>query len=117
MNICILHLHHDEFYTLITNLNVDFQVIGLSEIKLNNTILLTSNVEIPGYKFYFNSSISAASGVGLYVKSNVTARKRDGLTFIAMTLKHFGSRLIIHRLKIFCAVVYAIIQSLMFLNL
>ena len=42
--------------------------------------MLTSNTEIPGCKFYFNSSISATGGVGLYVKSNVTASKRYDLT-------------------------------------
>ena len=42
--------------------------------------MLTSNTEIPDYKFYFNSSISATGGVGLYVKSNVTASKRYDLT-------------------------------------
>lgn len=35
----------------------------------------------PGYKFYSNSSLSAAGGVGLNVKSDVIASKRNDLTF------------------------------------
>ena len=42
--------------------------------------MLTSNTEIPGYEFYFNSYISVAGGVGLYVKSTATASKRGDLT-------------------------------------
>ena len=92
MNIRSLPLHHDEFYALIASLSVDFKVIGLSEIKRNNNALLTSNTETPGYKFYFNSSISAAGGVGLYVESNATASKKDDSPFVKMTLKQFGSK-------------------------
>ena len=80
VNIRSLPLHHDEIYALKTNLHVDFEVIGLSEIKLSNNSLLNSNVGIPCYKFYFSSSVSSAGGVGFFIKSDVMASKRDYLT-------------------------------------
>ena len=50
-NIASLVLHHDELQTLQYNLHVDFDIIGISEIKANfdsNPI----NIDIPGYKFF-----------------------------------------------------------------
>ena len=64
MNICSLPLHHDK----------------LSEIKLSRDAP-TLNIDIPSYKFYHTSSISAAGGVGMYIKSNLTANKREDLSF------------------------------------
>ncbi len=81
MNIRSLSLHHDEFHTLLSNLNVDFQVIGLSEIKVSNNAPLTTNVNLPGYNFHYTASNSAAGGVGIYVKSNLKANVRNDLSF------------------------------------
>ena len=81
MNIRSLSLHHDEFHALLSNLNIDFQVIGLSEIKVSNDAPVATNINLPGYKFHHTPSNSAAGGVGIYVKSNLTASKRDDLSF------------------------------------
>ena len=82
MNIRSLSLHHDEFHSLLTNLNTDFKVIGLSEIKVSVDTLIRDNIELPGYKFHHTPSNSAAGGVGIYVKSDLKANKRDDLSFV-----------------------------------
>ena len=82
MNIRSLSLHHDEFHSLLTNLNTDFKAIGLSEIKVSVDTLIRDNIELPGYKFRHTPSNSAAGGVGIYVKSDLKANKRDDLSFV-----------------------------------
>ena len=52
MNIRSLSLHHDEFHSLLTNLNTDFKVIDLSEIKDSVDTPISENIELPGYKFH-----------------------------------------------------------------
>ena len=80
MNIRSLTLHHDELQTLISSLNVNIQVIGLSEIKASFNAPIKTNIELPGYKFHFTPSQSSAGGVGIYVKTDLTANKRDDLS-------------------------------------
>ena len=56
---------------------MNFQVIGLSEIKTKVGSQNKANNELHGYKFHETPSHSSAGGVGIYVKSNLTANKRD----------------------------------------
>ena len=79
MNIRNLSLHFDELHALLSCLNVNFQVIGLSEIKTSLDSQNKTNNELPGYKFHETPSHSSGGGVGIYVKSNLTANKRDDL--------------------------------------
>ena len=80
MNIRSLPLHLDELLTLLEHLSIDFQVIGLSEIKDSLESPIVSNIEIPGYKFHHTPSKSACGGVGIYVKSDIKADKHDDLS-------------------------------------
>ena len=81
MNIRSLSLHHDEFHFLLTNLNTDFKVIDRSEIKASVDTPISDNIELPGCKFHHTPSNSAAGGLGIYVKSDLKANKRDDLSF------------------------------------
>ena len=76
MNIRSLSLHFDELHTLLGNIGIDFQLIGLSEIKISTDSPLLSNLDISGYKFHHTLSHTSVGGVGIYVKSNLTANKR-----------------------------------------
>ena len=79
MNIRSLSLHFDKLHPLLTCLDVNFQVIGLSEIKTSVGSQNKANNELPGYKFHETPSHCSAGGVGIYVNSNLTANKRDDL--------------------------------------
>ena len=80
MNIRSLSLHYDELFTLLGSIGIDFQLIGLSEIKDSVSSPISTNIDIPGYKFHHTSSQSAAGGVGIYVKSDLKANKRLDLS-------------------------------------
>ena len=80
MNIRSLALHFDELFNLLGCTDIDFQVIGLSEIKDSVDSPISANIDIPGYKFHHTSSQSAAGGVGIYVKSLLKANKRLDLS-------------------------------------
>ena len=79
MNIRSHSLHFDEFHALLSSLSINFQVIGLSEIKVTSDVQVKANIELPGYNFYYTPSHSSAGGVGIYVRSNLEANKRDDL--------------------------------------
>ena len=80
MNIRSLSLHYEEFHALLSSLKIDFKVIGLSEIKASANAPIKSNISLPGYNFYHTVSQSAAGGVGIYVKLDLTTNKRDDLS-------------------------------------
>ena len=75
-----MSLHYEDFYALLCSLKIDFQVIGLSEIKASVNAPIKSNINLPGYHFYHTVSHSAAGGVGIYVKSDLTTNKREDLS-------------------------------------
>ena len=79
MNIGSLSLHFDELHTLLSCLNVNFQVIGLSETKSTNGSHVKVRMDLPGYMSYETHSLSCAGGVRIYVYSNLTANRRDDL--------------------------------------
>ncbi len=73
-------LHYEEFHAPLCSLKIDFQVIGLSEIKASVNVPIMSNINLPGYNFHHTVSQSTAGGVSIYVISDLTANKRDDLS-------------------------------------
>ena len=61
------------------NLNQSFDVIGVSETWDSFENPIATNVEIPGYDLVFTRSHSQNGGVGIYVKSNLSASPRKDL--------------------------------------
>ncbi len=79
MNIRSQSLHFDKLKVLLSSLSIIFQVIGLSEIKVSSTSEIKRNTELPGYKFHYTPSLGSAGAIGIYVRSNVEAKKREQL--------------------------------------
>ena len=77
MNVRSLSLHFEELSTIQSCLNVNFQIIGLSEIRAAGGGQIKINTELPGYNYYHTPSQSSAGGVGIYAKSNLTIMKRN----------------------------------------
>ena len=73
-------LHFDEIHALLSSLGINFQGIGLSEIKVSSDSKKKNKFELPGYKFHYTPSLSSAGGAGIYVRSNIEAIKRDDLS-------------------------------------
>ena len=53
---------------MLSEFQFPFSVIGLSEIKSKVDKDIITNVNIPGYDFISQSSLSNAAGVGFYIK-------------------------------------------------
>ena len=71
-NIRSLQGNYDNFAHMLSELKFPFSVIGLSEIKFMIDKDILTNVNIPGYDFISQSSLSNAGGVGFYIKSNLS---------------------------------------------
>ena len=100
-----------------TNLSSDFKVIGLSEIKASVDTPISDNIELFGYKSHHIPSNSTAGGVGIYVKSDLKANKRDDLSFTNDDFETIWIEINNSKAKIFYAIVHIDIPVLIFQSL
>ena len=64
---------------LLSNLNISFDVVAVSETWDSIERPLSTNVEIPGYTFFSSKSKSGNGGVGLYIKTSLGPVLRSDL--------------------------------------
>ena len=65
---------------MLDELKFEFSVIGLSEIKLKENQSFSANIEISGYNFISQPSLSNLGGVYFYVKIYLKFTVRDDLS-------------------------------------
>ena len=78
-NIRSLSFHFDELLSTLSNLKINFDVIGVSETCNSFDNPTKTNVEIPGYSYFPSQSHTQNGGVALYVKSGFTPIPRPDL--------------------------------------
>jgi hypothetical protein len=66
----------DSLNELLSDMDHHFSIIGISETKLSKDVAPVSNIDIPGYQFFHQDSLSNAGGVGVYID--------DTLSFISL---------------------------------
>ena len=79
MNIRSLSCHFDDLHSLLVNLNVKFDVVGVSETWDSIKNPVSTNVNISGYSFFSTKSKSQNGGVGLYIKTGLGPVPRPDL--------------------------------------
>ena len=79
LNIRSLNSNFDNFTQMLTELNHNFSVIGLTETKYVTSRPHFLNNNIPGYKFDSQPSLSNAGGVGFFVSDNLSYSLRNDL--------------------------------------
>lgn len=71
-NIKSLSANHDKLQNLLDELNYNFSILGLSEIKFKSGENNITNISIPNYNFISKASLSLAGGVGFFVKNDLS---------------------------------------------
>lgn len=66
-NIRSLSANLDNLQHMLSELYFPFSIVGLTEIKLKVDHSFLPNIEMPGYSFTVQPSLSNAGGVGLYI--------------------------------------------------
>ena len=70
----------DTLNQLLCDLNHPFSVIGLSETKLKVDEEVLLNINLRGYKFLSNPTLTNAGGVGFYRRNNLNFTLREDLS-------------------------------------
>ena len=76
INLRSLTAHFDELHTLLGNLKIPFDFIGITETKPYKDNDFLTNVTIQNYNMYCQSSLSHTGGMALYVKSSLDCTSR-----------------------------------------
>ena len=79
MNISSICRNFDDLQTLLAKINVKFNVIGITETRLNKTSIRNTNIDLSGYSFE-QALTEANCGVALlYIDNNINYIVRDDL--------------------------------------
>ena len=80
VNIASLNKHFEELQELLTKLKFDFDVIGISEHKINKDNPPSNNISLPGYdEFIYEPTGSTHGGTGFYIKNGIDYKIRNDL--------------------------------------
>ena len=79
LNIASLGLHKDELVGALSLLDVQFDIIAVSETKIIKNVIPNYDIKLPGYKEYSVPTESSKGGVIIYVKDNIEHKRRFDL--------------------------------------
>ena len=79
LNIASLGLHKEELVTALSLLNLDFDVIAVTETKIKAGIEPIYDPPLNGYKLFQTPTECEKGGALLYIKSHLHCRRRDDL--------------------------------------
>ena len=70
MNISSSSYNFDQLHTLLSEINISFDVIEITETRLKKQTLRTTNIDINGYNLEHTPTEASCRGKLLYVKNN-----------------------------------------------
>ena len=79
MNISSLSYNFDQLHTLLSEINISFDVIGITETRLKKQTLRTTNIDINGYNLEHTPTEASCGGSLLYVKNKLNYISRKDL--------------------------------------
>ena len=81
-NIRSLSKHHDTLHTQLSMININFDVIGISETKEQIDNEFITNVELRGYSMYSQPSESSCGRCAIYVNLQLDHQVRNDLSVL-----------------------------------
>ena len=79
-NVASLNLHIDDFRLILSRLEHKFDIIGISEHKIQEGKPASNNIKLTGYKkFIFEPTCTTHGGTGCYIKDNLDYNTRKDL--------------------------------------
>ena len=86
LNISSLSYHFPEHETLLATLEIDFDIIGITESRLKSNKNHLTNINLPRYNIEHYSTDSTSGGALLYIKEDIIYKKRNDLKILKSKL-------------------------------
>ena len=71
--------HFDELQTFLSDIPINFQIIGITETRIKKNYSITTNIQLPDYTIEHTPTESANGGALLYIKNNLNYKLRPDL--------------------------------------
>ena len=85
LNISSLPYHREQFHTFLSDIDIDFDIIGITETKLKTGKKPLNSIDIEHYVSEHTTTDSNAGGALLYIKEGITYKVRNDLAIIKST--------------------------------
>ena len=79
LNVSSLAHNFDDLNVMISSLNIDLDIIGITETRIKKDCLPISNLEITDYSFESSPTESSAGGSGLYISNRHVYKRRSDI--------------------------------------
>ena len=79
LNISSLPFHIDEFTNLLSELNPNFRIIGITEIRLTTKKDPVNSIQVPNYNTEHTPTESDKGGALLYISKEINYKTGDDL--------------------------------------
>ena len=106
-NIRSLSSNQDNFSHMLACLDFPFTLIGLTEtrIRINESAII--NVNMPGYHFISEPTLSNAGGIGFYIRDHLNFTIQTDLTVTNLDFEVLWVEIIIHgQPNVLCGIIY-----------
>ena len=106
-NIRSLSSNFEDLNTMLAELYFAFSVIGLTETKIKVDQQPLLNIDLPGYSFFSQPTLSNAEGVGFYIKNDLNFTVKSELSTSTADYKTLWIEIYnTHNLNILCGIIY-----------
>ena len=99
LNVCSLPKYHDNLSILLESIHHKFDIIGISETRLNDSNLPSHNININGYHCISTPTESTAGGTDLYIDDSLIFSDRKDLSTLLYSPKQLESSFVELSLK------------------
>ena len=80
----------DQLHSLISNLKIPFDLIGITKTRQQKDTNFLTNVNINGHNLHAQPSKNHAGGAAIYIRSDIDYKVRDELMHLGMILNQYG---------------------------
>ena len=88
MNISSICRKFDDLQNLLAKINVKFNVIGITETRLNKTSIRNTNIDLSGCSFEHTPTEANCGGALLYIDNNINYIYE--MTFVSIKPKNWN---------------------------
>ena len=83
LNICSLQKNFDNFHILLNELNINLDIIAITESRIRENVSCPINIQLPNYSIEHTPTEASAGGALLYINNRLSYKPRADLKMYA----------------------------------
>ena len=79
MNVCSLTKNSDDFNILLSDVNISFDILAITEARIKKHLSSPINLQLSNYSIEYTTTESSAGGTLLYISKRLSYQLRNDL--------------------------------------